>query len=79
MDAFPTQQHPVPDPQSPNDPPQRTSKPWYRRWWAITLGVLLAIGVIANLGGGGQDTPAATAETSPTSPTPAPSLSLIHI
>lgn len=52
MDAFPTQhpQHPA-APASPA--PQKPRKPWYKRWWAIALGVVLAIGVIANLGGGG--------------------------
>ncbi|MFB2573522.1 hypothetical protein [Micrococcus sp. IITD107] len=66
MDAFPTQhqQHPA-APASPA--PQKPRKPWYKRWWAIALGVVLAIGVIANLGGNGQDSPTATDETTPAS------------
>jgi hypothetical protein len=26
------------------------SKPWYKKWWAITLGVILVVGILANLG-----------------------------
>ncbi len=33
----------------PSGPP---AKPWWRRWWAITLWVLLAIGLIGSLGDG---------------------------
>lgn len=89
MDAFPTQnqQHPAP---SASPAPQKPRQPWYKRWWAIALGVVLAIAVIANLGGGGQDSPTATAETTPASSpssssaapstsAPASPLSLIHI
>lgn len=72
MDAFPTQhqQHPA-APASPA--PQKRRKPWYKRWWALALGVVLAIGVIANLGGNGQDSPTATGET-PSASSPSSSL-----
>ena len=28
-----------------------TSKPWYKKWWVIALGVFVAIGMLGNVGG----------------------------
>jgi hypothetical protein len=44
----------------------KAKKPWYRRWWAIALGVVVLIGIIANLGGDDtvSEDPAAVATTS---------------
>lgn len=60
------------------------AKPWYKKWWVITIGVVLALGIIGNLIDDGTDdqvaTPAETtppavvetaAEPSPDHPTPA--------
>lgn len=43
-------------------PPVKPKKAWYKRWWAITLGVFIALMIISGLSGGGE-TPA-TDETS---------------
>ncbi len=40
-----TQEQPPPFPTT-----NSTSKPWYKKWWAITLGVIVAIGILGNLG-----------------------------
>lgn len=39
------------------------SKPWYKKWWGITLIVVLAIGVIGNLSGSDEPEVEATAIT----------------
>ncbi len=54
-----------------------TSKPWYKKWWAITLGVIVVIGVLGNLGdsegttldAGGTTTTVADVVTSTEAPT----------
>ena len=56
-------------PQQPYFPPQltpqpRAKKPWYRRWWAIVLGVLAVLMVLGSLNGGGDTgTPDKTSAT----------------
>lgn len=32
------------------EPIQTQRKPWWKRWWVIAIGVLIVIGVIANIG-----------------------------
>jgi hypothetical protein len=49
----------VTPPGLPGDPGSgngETEKPWYRRWWVIALGVVVLIGIIANLGGDEAET-----------------------
>jgi hypothetical protein len=41
----------TPGEQGPENGGKTEKKPWYRRWWAIVLGVVVLIGIIANLGG----------------------------
>jgi hypothetical protein len=46
-------------PQQPYFPPQlppqpQAKKPWYRRWWAIVLGVLAVLMVLGNMTGSGD-------------------------
>jgi hypothetical protein len=50
-------------------------KPWYRRWWAITLGGLLTLFVVAGIFGDDTDTtttdePTAGATSEPSEPEP---------
>jgi hypothetical protein len=50
-------------------------KPWYRRWWAITLGGLLTLFVVAGIFGDDTDTtttdePTAAATSAPSEPEP---------
>lgn len=60
------QRLPAPGPTMPMAPqpaqPVKPKKAWYKRWWAILLGVIIAIMIINGLNGGGE-TPA-TDETS---------------
>lgn len=44
--------------QQPPMPPTPTKKPWYKRWWAITIFVIIGLSVLGNmLGGGNTETP----------------------
>lgn len=38
-------------------------KPWYKRWWAITLFVIIGLGILGNLLGGGSDKPQTQVQT----------------
>lgn len=42
----------------------KRTKPWWRRWWAIAIGVILAIGIIGAIAGPRKDTDAADEGTS---------------
>jgi|GEM_PF-2868609 len=37
------------------DEPGPTSKPWWKKWWVITLGVFLVLVVIGGIAGGDED------------------------
>lgn len=30
-------------------PASKPEKPWYKKWWAIAIGVILALGILGNL------------------------------
>jgi len=47
---------------SPVETTDGPSRPWYRRWWAIALGVLLAVVVLGAIFGNDGDDTTATAE-----------------
>jgi hypothetical protein len=51
-------------------PPVKPKKAWYQRWWAITLGVFIALMIIGGLFGGGE-TPAADMTSAPAVGAPA--------
>lgn len=44
---------PQPQPATPEEPKPR--KPWWRRWWAIALGIFVIIVIIAAIAGGEDD------------------------
>ncbi|MCK5125882.1 MAG: hypothetical protein KAR42_06470 [candidate division Zixibacteria bacterium] len=48
----------------------KASKPWYKKWWAIGLGVGLVVGVVVLAGGGGSDDGGTTDTTLPDFPDP---------
>lgn len=55
-----------------NQPPQpapKPKKPWYLRWWAITIAVVIVLGVIGNLLG---DDPTAATPAAPPAKTSTP-------
>lgn len=39
---------------SNNQPQQPRKKPWYKRWWAICLYILIALSIISSVSGGGD-------------------------
>lgn len=45
-----------PEDNSQHTVPPRPAKPWYLRWWAITLGALIVVSVTGNLLGGESST-----------------------
>ena len=52
---------------------EKASKPWYKRWWAIALGIFLAIGIIgAATSPPPEDDSADTSPPAQESPTPPP-------
>ncbi|HEY5891130.1 MAG TPA: Ltp family lipoprotein [Acidimicrobiia bacterium] len=40
---------------SPPQMSEKETKPWYKKWWAMTIFVLVAIGALGNLAGGGSE------------------------
>ncbi|MEZ5360366.1 MAG: hypothetical protein R3F48_16240 [Candidatus Zixiibacteriota bacterium] len=51
----------------------KESKPWYKKWWAIGLGVGLIAGVVVLAGGGGSDDGGGSTDTTlPDFPDPPP-------
>lgn len=50
------------------------AKPWYKKWWAIPIGGVLALGIIGNLTDGGTEPEPAPTVTVTASPEPAPSV-----
>lgn len=63
--------YPYQPPQS--EPPAKTKKPIYKRWWFWVVAVIVVFGVIGSIGGGAKDPAATDAAASSSSPSPAPS------
>jgi hypothetical protein len=59
---------------APTESAGEPGKPWYRRWWAVTLGGLLTLFVVAGIFGDDTDTttvePTAAATSEPSEPEP---------
>lgn len=64
----------LPPPTTPPADVQPPGKPWWKRWWGITLIVFAAIVVLGGLGGDAEDEPstAGAETTSPSEPTEEP-------
>lgn len=45
------------------------TKPWYKKWWVITIGVVLALSIIGNLTDDGTNAPEACSQGNRQPPT----------